>query len=61
MDFAIAAAYLPDLPATLWQSATLQALYLRSHWIKMPPTLLVRHLWKKARMRLANTQAAQPE
>jgi Uncharacterised nucleotidyltransferase len=51
MDRAIAAAFLPALPPSLWQKAAQQALYLRSHWIKMPPSLLTRHLWTKFRMR----------
>lgn len=51
MDRAINAAFLPDLPPNLWQRAALQALYARSHWIKMPPGLLARHLWTKFRMR----------
>nr|MDQ4087552.1 hypothetical protein [Pseudomonadota bacterium] len=24
--------------------------YLRSHWLRMPPLMLARHLWVKARM-----------
>jgi hypothetical protein len=27
------------------------AFYIRSHWIRMPPLLLARHLWIKARRR----------
>ncbi len=26
-------------------------LYLRSHWLRMPPKLLIQHLWRKWRMR----------
>ncbi|MBI2799550.1 MAG: nucleotidyltransferase family protein [Gammaproteobacteria bacterium] len=51
MDWAIARVFLPTLPPTLVQRAALQALYIRSHWIKMPPVLLTRHLWTKYRMR----------
>lgn len=29
---------------------TRQAFYLRSHWIRMPPVMLARHLWTKWRM-----------
>lgn len=29
------------------------AFYLRSHWIRMPPVMLVRHLWTKAQKRRA--------
>ena len=25
--------------------------YLRGHWLRMPPTMLARHLWRKARKR----------
>jgi hypothetical protein len=25
------------------------AFYVRSHWLRMPPTMLARHLWRKAR------------
>jgi hypothetical protein len=25
--------------------------YVRSHWIRMPPLMLARHLWTKARMK----------
>ena len=31
--------------------ATRQALYIRSHWLRMPPTMLARHLFTKWRMR----------
>jgi hypothetical protein len=26
-----------------------QAFYIRSHWLRMPPLMLARHLWVKAR------------
>ena len=32
-------------------AATRFAFYLRSHWLRMPPLLLARHLWIKARRR----------
>jgi hypothetical protein len=36
-----------------WGRATRRALrfgfYLRSHWLRMPPLMLARHLWRKAR------------
>ncbi len=51
MDRAIASVYLPSLPPTVWQHLALQALYLRSHWIKMPPRMLANHLWTKYKMR----------
>ena len=28
-------------------------LYLRSHWLRMPPLLLARHLWIKSRRKCA--------
>jgi hypothetical protein len=38
-----------------WGRATRPALrsafYLRSHWLRMPPAMLARHLWTKARKR----------
>ena len=30
-----------------------QAFYIRSHWLRMPPVLLARHLWTKWRKRAA--------
>ncbi|MBS3963341.1 MAG: nucleotidyltransferase family protein [Methylomonas sp.] len=32
-------------------------LYLRSHWLKMPPQLLIPHLLRKAWLRLSNSEA----
>jgi hypothetical protein len=29
--------------------ATKMAFYVRSHWLRMPPLMLARHLWQKAR------------
>ena len=51
MDWAIARVFLPALPPTLAQRVAAYGLYIRSHWIKMPPPLLARHLWTKYRMR----------
>jgi hypothetical protein len=34
-----------------WVAVGQFLLYMRSHWIKMPPLLLVRHLWVKSRLR----------
>jgi hypothetical protein len=42
---------LPGLPPRFSERAALRLLYLRSHWVKMPLPLLVRHLWTKFRMR----------
>jgi hypothetical protein len=33
------------------------AFYARSHWLRMPPLMLARHLWKKARKRRASLAA----
>lgn len=43
------------LPGT---SAALLALYVRAHWVKMPPGLLVRHLATKAWKRWAGEEAS---
>ncbi|MFN0163554.1 MAG: nucleotidyltransferase family protein [Burkholderiales bacterium] len=39
----------------------LQCLYVRSHWLRMPPGLLVRHLLYKAWKRRADAWRKQPE
>ena len=38
----------PCLPAARWRAAALFALYLRGHWLRMPPLMLARHLTIKA-------------
>jgi hypothetical protein len=38
----------PDEPRRVARAAWL-ALYVRSHWVKMPPVMLTRHLWRKVR------------
>ncbi|QQV78446.1 nucleotidyltransferase family protein [Sphingomonas aliaeris] len=35
-----------------------QAFYIRSHWIRMPPTMLARHLWTKWRKGAADRGSA---
>ena len=35
-----------------------QAFYIRSHWIRMPPTMLTRHLWTKWRKGAADRSGA---
>jgi hypothetical protein len=45
----------PDFPAPRTRRAR-AALYARSHWVKMPPLLLARHLGYKLWLRLAGTQ-----
>lgn len=44
-----------DLPGRQWADA---ALYLRAHWLRMPPALLARHLSIKAWKRLSGKPAA---
>ena len=51
LNWAIRRTVLPGLPPTLLERGALRGLYLRSHWVKMPPLLLARHLWTKYRMR----------
>ncbi len=58
MNWAIRRTVLPGLPPAFLERCALRGLYLRSHWIKMPPLLLARHLWTKYRMRQAGTPAA---
>lgn len=41
----------PALPPRFSERCALHLLYLRSHWVKMPPLMLARHLWTKFRMR----------
>lgn len=36
------------------RSATRLGFYVRSHWLRMPPAMLARHLWTKARRRPAS-------
>ena len=55
MDRAIEAVVLPDIPPALWARAAARVLYLRAHWIRMPPRMLARHLWTKYRMRRDRT------
>ena len=40
----------PGTPGVLARLAGF-GLYVRSHWLKMPPALLARHLWTKWRKR----------
>ena len=45
-------AALEPIPApsrSAWRQAALFALYLRGHWLRMPPLMLARHLWAKWR------------
>lgn len=49
--------FVPALPPTFLQRRMLDALYMRSHWVKMPPRMLARHLWTKWRMRRTESPA----
>ena len=54
MDHLVPLAILPGHPdyPNSWASLSRWLLYIRSHWLKMPPLLLVRHLSYKAYLRL---------
>ncbi len=51
MQWAFLSTVLPGLPPSPAQQIALYLLYLRSHWLKMPPLLLANHLWIKFKMR----------
>ena len=53
MDPMVRSALLPDLPEyrTPWRRAACLCLYIRSHWLRMPPLPLARHLLRKAWVR----------
>ena len=52
MDALCARALEPRVEVPGWEvRAALWMLYVRSHWMRMPPLLLARHLWIKARRR----------
>jgi hypothetical protein len=55
MDRLVAAAFSPASPWPEDDSGALARwlLYVRSHWLRMPPLLLARHLGRKALVRLA--------
>ncbi len=59
MDPMVRRALLPDLPEyrTPWWRAARSCLYIRSHWLRMPPLPLAGHLLRKAWVR---TFAAAP-
>ena len=54
MDHLVPLAILPGHPnyPNSWATLARWLLYIRSHWLKMPPLLLVRHLSYKAYLRL---------
>lgn len=53
MDRLVCRALLPDLPEyrTAWWRFARTCLYIRSHWLRMPPVPLARHLLRKAWVR----------
>ncbi len=51
MNWAIRKTLLPALPPNFLERCALRGLYLRSHWVKMPPGMLTRHLWTKYQTR----------
>ena len=61
MDPLVGQALVPDLPEYVspWQWVARLSLYIRSHWLRMPPLPLALHLLRKAWMRrFAATPAA---
>lgn len=54
MDVLVTRALVPELPmhTSPWRAVACWLLYVRGHWIKMPPLLLLKHLSTKALMRL---------
>ncbi len=54
MDWLVPLAMLPEHPDFPRRSAAVARwlLYARSHWLRMPPLLLVRHLGYKAWLRM---------
>jgi hypothetical protein len=62
MDDWVPRALLPEHPDFSVKSTRRArwALYVRSHWVKMPPLMLARHLGYKAWVRLVGTPARAP-
>ena len=62
MDWLVTEAILPIWPGKRRPGAGLARwlLYVRSHWLRMPPTLLARHLLIKAVARARHSLASQP-
>jgi hypothetical protein len=48
MAWLIDRALAPSFPGQRTQAIARQLLFIRSHWIRMPPGMLLRHLWRKA-------------
>jgi hypothetical protein len=62
MDPLVCRALIPDLPehrSPWWQAARL-CLYIRSHWLRMPPLPLALHLLRKAWVRTSSAEPAAP-
>jgi len=53
MDPMVGSALVPDLPefSSLWRRIACLCLYIRSHWLRMPPLPLALHLMRKAWLR----------
>ena len=60
MDWAIPRVMVPDHPLTRPDGATWAraGMYLRSHWLRMPPAQLVRHLSYKCWLALSSSRQA---
>jgi putative nucleotidyltransferase-like protein len=62
MDPLVRRAIVPDLPEhrSPWQPVARFCLYVRSHWLRMPPLPLALHLLRKAWMRSSSATPAAP-
>jgi hypothetical protein len=62
MDPLVCRALVPDLPEhqSPWQGAARLCLYIRSHWLRMPPLPLAAHLLRKAWMHSFSATPAAP-
>jgi Uncharacterised nucleotidyltransferase len=62
MDPLVCRALIPDLPEhrSPWQGFARLCLYIRSHWLRMPPLPLAAHLLRKAWMRSSSATPAAP-
>jgi hypothetical protein len=61
MDSLVEAAIIPDHPdyPGHWSSVARWLLYVRSHWLRMPPGLLLKHLGRKLFMRWKQGKATR--
>jgi hypothetical protein len=62
MDPLVCRALVPDPPEhrSWWQGVACLCLYIRSHWLRMPPLPLAAHLLRKAWMRSSSATPAAP-